>query len=105
MQVLLAADEALRRLQVTDAERNAILDTFRYVEAHALAVPRAYAGADSSAVASSNGVPSTLANGNVNIDAPKPFTRQVQIAFSPSSAGRHELDVVIQAWFTRQAGV
>lgn len=31
-QVLLAAEGALRRLQVSGAERNAILDTFRYVD-------------------------------------------------------------------------
>lgn len=32
MQVLAAAEEALRRLQVSGAERNAILDTLRYVD-------------------------------------------------------------------------
>ncbi len=32
MQVLGAVEEALRRLQVSGAERNAILDTLRYVD-------------------------------------------------------------------------
>ena len=32
VQVLVAADEALRRVQVSDVERNAILDNFRCVE-------------------------------------------------------------------------
>lgn len=32
LQVLSAAEEALRKLQVSGAERNAILDTLRYVE-------------------------------------------------------------------------
>ena len=32
MQVMLAINEAMRRLEVSDAERNAILGTFRYLE-------------------------------------------------------------------------
>ena len=32
MQVLIAAEEALRRLEVENVERNAILDAFRYIE-------------------------------------------------------------------------
>lgn len=32
LQVLLAAEEALRRLQVTNEERNAILETLRYCD-------------------------------------------------------------------------
>ncbi len=32
MQVLIAADEALKRLEVDNVERNAILDAFRYID-------------------------------------------------------------------------
>lgn len=44
--MLSAAEDALRRLQVSGAERNAILDTLRYMEGvHERDVSRAQAGA------------------------------------------------------------
>lgn len=47
MQVAHAAEQALRALQVTDKERNAILEAFRYKEARmAAAVDAAIARAD-----------------------------------------------------------
>lgn len=47
-QVLAAAEEALRRLQVSGAERNAILDTLRYVD-HLAALRAASAGEEAAA--------------------------------------------------------
>ena len=47
MQVMHAAEQALRQLQVSDVERNAILEAFRYKEAKmAAAVQAANARAD-----------------------------------------------------------
>lgn len=37
MQVMIAVDEAMRRLQIQDIERNAILDAFRYSDARSAA--------------------------------------------------------------------
>lgn len=37
MQVMIAVDEAMRRLQIQDMERNAILDAFRYSDARSAA--------------------------------------------------------------------
>jgi len=47
-QVLAAAEEALRRLQVSGAERNAILDTLRYLD-HLAALRAASAGEEAAA--------------------------------------------------------
>lgn len=78
MQVLAAAEEALRRLQVSGAERNAILDTLRYVDS-LMERSRAVEAEEAVAVAASRG-PEEAAEitGAANTAEPsesKPFTR------------------------------
>ena len=76
LQVLIAAEDALRRLQVSGAERNAILDTLRYVEGlHERQLSHAQASTGPhQAARQPGGAPSGADSGKEPSDA-KPFTR------------------------------
>ncbi|KAL3155667.1 hypothetical protein ABBQ32_012695 [Trebouxia sp. C0010 RCD-2024] len=74
-QVMIAVDEALRRLEISAPERNAILEAFRYADArNAAAMPSAVAAAQQEAAAAAE-----AADGHQQAAAPaltsKPFTR------------------------------
>ena len=74
-QVMAAAEEALRRLQVSGAERNAILDTLRYVD---VLVERAqHAQRSASAAAESSAAARTESAPAAETSDSKPFTRCV----------------------------
>jgi hypothetical protein len=76
MQVMMAAEDALRRLQVSGAERNAILDTLRYVDG--LAQQRARVAEEEAAAALEDGAavePPGPASAAAEPSQSKPFTR------------------------------
>ena len=75
MQVLASAEEALRRLHVSDAERNAVLHTFQYIDARlGPAAPGAWARSGAGGAGAAPAAPGagTLCGGG---SAPKPFAR------------------------------
>ena len=77
-QVLSAAEGALRRLQVSGAERNAILDTLRYVDALAAqraAVSEAEARGRETADTDARARQSAAAASAPETSESKPFTR------------------------------
>ncbi len=76
--MLSAAEGALRRLQVSGAERNAILDTLRYVDALAAqrtAVSEAEARGREAADADAQARQSAAAASTAETSESKPFTR------------------------------
>jgi hypothetical protein len=76
--VLGAAEEALRRLQVSGAERNAILDALRYVDGLLERSQRAQADAADSAAAAQSAAAAHAAGEGARGAEPresKPFTR------------------------------
>ena len=88
LQVLSAAEDALRRLQVSGAERNAILDTLRYMDGvHERQVSRAQAGAGPQQVAAQS-APSRPETSDA-----KPFTRCSNPVQLCTSAAAHQLDL------------
>lgn len=77
LQVLAAAEEALRRLQVSGAERNAILDTLRYVDSLAERT-RAVEAEEAAAAAASHTAEQAAAEESASMaesSESKPFTR------------------------------
>ena len=73
MQVMIAVDEAMRRLQIQDIERNAILDAFRYSDARNAAQSAQQQQQQAAA-------PSQIAEQSQQepaVQSSKPFTRSV----------------------------
>lgn len=84
---MIAVDEALRRLEISAPERNAILEAFRYADArNAAAMPSAVAAAQQEAAAAAE-----AADGHQQAAAPaltsKPFTRCATPACNQSTGG------------------
>ena len=95
-QVLASAEEALRRLHVSDAERNAVLDTFQYVDARlGPATLGAWAGSCAGGEGAPPALPGAGARSGGRAATPKPFTRSGAgwAPVDPSSACRNSFDV------------
>ena len=76
LQVLIAAEDTLRRLQVSGAERNAILDTLRYMESlHERQLSHAQASTGAHQASPEPDNTSSRANHAKEPSDAKPFTR------------------------------
>lgn len=74
MQVMIAVDEAMRRLQIQDIERNAILDAFRYSDARNAAMQTAAQQQQQQQQATPSQA-AELHQQNAAVQPSKPFTR------------------------------
>ena len=87
LQVMIAVDEALRRLEISAPERNAVLEAFRYADArNAAAMTAAVAAAQQGAAEAAE-----AADGHQQAARPaltsKPFTRCATTCFAGSQLG------------------
>lgn len=83
MQVMIAVDEALRRLEISAPERNAILEAFRYADArNAASMAAAIQAAQQEAAQEADSARSQQA---APLLTSKPFTRQVHYYAAVSS--------------------
>ena len=76
MQVMIAVDEALRRLEISAPERNATLEAFRYADTrNAAALAGAIQAAQQEAVQAAEAADSAQSQQAAPLLTTKPFTR------------------------------
>lgn len=93
LQVLLATEEALRRLEVTNDERNAVLEALRYCAQR----PRSDNPSTQASIASSELSKTTSSNATDNI---RPFAQYVTVAYEavfesqPAKGGSSDMQLI-----------